>query len=201
MIIELAVSRLKSIFDRKGYKFFEKGNYNLNIIGVRSNVRIANRFDDGLLCVYKKKDRWQLHEYKITTDAGRYWLKNPMIKEKGCALLVPNQYRGVYKLDKHNGQYTALCQRLGNVDVYRDNNRDMVLDFDPTTIDTGMFGINIHRSNPHTESSRVEKWSAGCQVFANIKEYDEFIDICKIAAKEWGNKFSYTLLTTKDLRL
>ena len=92
MIIELAVSRLKSIFDRKGYKFFEKGNYNLNIIGVRSDVRIANRFDDGLLCVYKKKDRWQLHEYKITTDAGRYWLKNPMIKEKGCALLVPNQF-------------------------------------------------------------------------------------------------------------
>ena len=35
MIIELAVNRLKEIFKKKGYKFFEKGNYNLNIVGVR----------------------------------------------------------------------------------------------------------------------------------------------------------------------
>ena len=200
MIIELAKNRIKSIMHRKGYKFFDKGNYNLNIIGIRSDVKIANSFDDALLCLYKTDNEWQFKEYTITTDAGRYWLKSPM-NDKGTALVVPNQYRGIYKLDKHLGKYTALCQRLGNIQVYRDDNRDMVLDFDPNTIDTGMFGINIHRSNPHTESTRVEKWSAGCQVFKKVEEFNEFIDICQKASQIWGNKFSYTLLKQKDIEL
>jgi hypothetical protein len=64
-----------------------------------------------------------------------------------------------------------------------------------------MFGINIHRSNPNSESSVVEKWSAGCQVFKKVKEFNEFIEDCKEASNTWGNKFSYTLLTDKDLRI
>jgi len=123
------------------------------------------------------------------------------MNRKGTALLVPNQYKGVYKLDLHQGKYEALCQRLGDVSVYRDNDRDMILDFDPKTIDTGRFGINIHRSNPHTESHQVGKWSAGCQVFKEAKSYNDFISICKKASEIWGNKFSYTLLTHKDLYL
>ena len=121
MIIELAVSKLKEVFNKKGYKFFENGNYNLNIIGVRCENTIPNSFDDFLMCVYKVNNEWVCKDYTITTDAGLYWLENPMVSEKGCALLVPNQYRGVYKLDKHKGEYTALCQRNGKVDVYRDN--------------------------------------------------------------------------------
>tara|TARA_R110002153_G_scaffold168417_5_gene321164 strand:- start:1586 stop:2188 length:603 start_codon:yes stop_codon:yes gene_type:complete len=199
MIIELAKDRVKQIMDRKGYKFFEKGDYNLNIIGIRSEVSISNSFDDTLLCIFKKNNEWIFNEYRITTDAGRYWLQNPM-NNKGTALLVPNQYRGVYGLRKHNGDYEALCQSWGDVEVYRDNDRDMILDFDPNTIEKGMFGINIHRSNPNTESTIVEKWSAGCQVFKKVKEFNEFIEDCKEASSIWGNKFSYTLLTYKDLR-
>lgn len=200
MLIELGINNVKSIMSRKGYSFFEKGDYNLNLIGVRSESKIANRFDDIFACIYKVKNKWKWKEWRCTTDSGAYWLKNPM-NRKGTALLVPNQYRGVYKLDKHLGKYTALCQRLGDLSVYRDDNRDMILDFDPNTIDTGRFGINIHRSNPHTESFKVEKWSAGCQVFKKVKEFDKFITICKKASKIWGNKFSYTLLTQKDLEL
>jgi len=199
MIIELAKNRVQQIVEKKGYKFFEKGDYNLNIIGIRSEVSISNSFDDTLLCIFKKNNEWIFNEYRITTDAGRYWLQNPM-NNKGTALLVPNQYRGVYGLRKHNGDYEALCQSWGDVEVYRDNDRDMILDFDPNTIEKGMFGINIHRSNPNTESTIVEKWSAGCQVFKKVKEFNEFIEDCKEASSIWGNKFSYTLLTYKDLR-
>ena len=152
MIIELAKNRVQQIIERKGYKFFEKGDYNLNIIGIRSEVSIANRFDDTLLCIFKKNNEWIFNEYRITTDAGKYWLKNPM------------------------------------------NNKGT------NTIDKGMFGINIHRSNPATESTIVEKWSAGCQVFKKVKEFNEFISDCKEASSIWGNKFSYTLLTYNDLR-
>ena len=111
MLIELAINKIKSIFDKKGYRFFENGNYNLNIIGIRSEIKIANSFDDALLCIFKVNGNWQFLEYDITTDSGLYWLKNPMNK-KGTALLVPNQYKATYKLDLHQGKYLALCQRL-----------------------------------------------------------------------------------------
>lgn len=194
----IIIAKLKEIMDRKGYKFFERGNYNLNIIGIRSKQSVANSFDDSLMCIFKKNNEWVVNEYTITTDAGSYWLKNP-IDKKGTALLVPDQYRGVYGLRKHNGKYKALCQSWGDVKVYRDNDNDIILDYDCETIDKGMFGINIHRSNPRTESTMVNKWSAGCQVFKKANEYNEFINDCETARNIWGNKFTYTLLTYKDI--
>ena len=43
----------KKIFARKGYVFFTKGEYNLNIIGVRhKGSKITNHFDDCLVVIY-----------------------------------------------------------------------------------------------------------------------------------------------------
>ena len=109
---KMSIGYLQSIIEGMGYAFFTKGNYNVNIIGVRNPNLVANSFDDTMLCAYKVSDQWILKEWQITTDAGRYWLQHPL-NAKGCALLVPNQYRGVYKIDKHNGKYYALCQRNG----------------------------------------------------------------------------------------
>ena len=195
---KMSVEYLKIIMEGKGYAFFENGNYNVNIIGVRNKNLVANSFDDTMLCAYKVGGEWILKEWQITTDAGKYWLKHPM-NEKGCALLVPNQYRGVYKIDKHGGRYEALCQRNGKVEVYRDDNKDQILDFNDVTREWGMFGINIHRSNPYTESSVVEKWSAGCQVFKKVDDFNEFMAICQKASNEWSNSFTYTLLKQEDL--
>ena len=85
------------------------------------------------------------------------------------------------------------------VEVYRDDNKDMILDYNESTIDKGFFGINFHRSNPHTESYRVDKWSAGCQVFKKAKDFYEFMTICKVAKDEWGNSFTYTLLNYNEI--
>ena len=41
-------------------------------------------------------------------------------------------------IDKHQGKYDALCQRNGNVKVYRDSNFDLV--YDETKIAEGSFG-------------------------------------------------------------
>ena len=91
--------------------------------------------------------------------------------------------------------------KIKKVSVYRDNNKNTILDYDKTTISKGMFGINIHRSNQNTESVNVEKWSAGCQVFKNPNNFNDFISICKKSSEIYGNKFTYTLLTYKDLYL
>jgi len=197
---EIAIKHIRRIMNRKGYKFFEVGDYNLNLIGIRNDVLYKNSFDDTLLNIYKVNGKWVWNEFKITTDAGTHYLQNPM-NIKGTALVVPNQYKGLWKLGLHRGDYEALVQR-GEIEVYRDNNRDKILDFNENTIDKGIFGINCHRSNPRGESSVVGKWSAGCQVFANVKCFeDEFIPIIKVAKDKWGNSFTYTLLTKKDLEI
>ena len=194
---DFAVEQLKEVMNSKGYAFFTNGDYNLNIIGVRSPNRTANKFDDWLCLCYKVNSVWITRIYKITTDAGTYWLKNPMDK-RGTAILVPNQYRGVYSIDKHLGKYDALCQRNGKVKTYRDNDKDIILEMDEDTITEGFYGINIHRSNPYKESVVVEKFSAGCQVFANPNDFKQFMDICYKSRDIWGNKFTYTLLLEED---
>jgi hypothetical protein len=74
----------------------------------------------------------------------------------------------------HKGQYEALKQK-SNVKVFRDKNKDMIFDMNPSTIMEGVFGINLHRSNPKTESTYVENWSEGCQVFKRVKDFNEFM--------------------------
>jgi len=197
---KLSITSLQNLFTKMGYAFFTEGNYNLNIIGVRNPNLVANSFDDTMLCAFKIAGKWVLKEWEITTDAGKYWLSHPM-NEKGCALLVPNQYRSVYEINKHSGRYYALCQRKGEVEVYRDGNKDQILDFNDTTKEWGMFGINIHRSNPRGESTSVEKFSAGCQVFKAASDFNEFMNICDNARNVWGNSFTYTLIKEEDLNL
>lgn len=198
MITNCSLKAIQEVFQHKGYAFFTNGDYNLNIVGVRSNFLEANKFDDTLMLFYKIKGVWQFNSFPITTDAGTYWLKNPM-DIRGTAILVPNQYRGVYAIRKHLNQYFALCQTNGVVETYRDNDKDKILDMDAKTITKGMFGINIHRSNPNKESVSVDKWSAGCQVFKNFNDFDRFMELCYKSRQLYGNKFTYTLITENDL--
>ena len=62
----------------------------------------------------------------------------------------------------------------------------------------GIFGINIHKAGQ--DSQWVENWSEGCQVFKRVKDFDVFMSICKKAAKIHGNKFSYTLIESTDIK-
>lgn len=190
----------KELFKKKGYTYFNKGNYNINIIGVRSkqNNKVTNKYDDYLVLIYNTDSGWKRHIYTITTEPGLKSMK-VLSNPKGTAILAPGQYRGAYKIDKHRGKYDALCQRNKAVKVYRDNNRDEVYDYKPETIDTGMFGINIHRSNEFYSRSTVDDYSAGCQVFNNPKEFISFMTIVKKSAKIYGNCFTYTLITEEDI--
>jgi len=194
---QLQIELIKKVLAKKNYLFFENGQYNLNLIGIRTQIATAGKYDDYMVAIYKDKtDNWVLKHWSITTDAGTYWLKNPM-NRKGTALLVPAQYRSTWTIGLHQGKYKALTQ-LKPVKVYRDNDRDIILDYDDSTIDEGMFGINIHRSNELTESRNNDKWSAGCQVFANPKDFQEFLNLIDESARRYGNNFTYTLITEND---
>ena len=203
MLMELLTPKnIKSYFAAKDYKFFDTPNkrLNLNIIGVRRDNQGSNTFDDFLLVMYREEELFVNKRYQVTTDPGKHWLKNP-INPKGTAILAPGQYRGAWQLGKHQGKYEALVQRKP-VKVYRDNNKDDIIDYNniTTLVDEGYFGINIHRSNPYDQSYLVNKWSAGCQVFKKVSDYDEVIKLCEESAKIYGNSFTYTLIDEKDLR-
>lgn len=180
----------------KGYDVFlnDSKNYNLNIVGIRNQNLTTDIFNDWMIVFWKYNNRLNQRWYKITTDPGDYTLKNPYSQD-GTAILVPDQYRGVYKIDKHQGKYEALCQRGGMVKVFRDNNKDESLDMDINRIQEGWFGINIHGASQKTDVTKnVGAWSAGCQVFQDWRDFEEFMSICKRASEIWGNSFTYTLL-------
>lgn len=185
---------------KKGYQVFESDSkpFNLNIVGVRDSSPKTNYFNDSLSVFWKYEGQWNMLTFQATTLAGLKYLKTPM-NPKGCAILVPNQYKGVWKLDGHGKtKYTALCQRNGEVEVYRDSDKDNEYDMIEANTEKGYFGINIHRAS-QGERETVDGYSAGCQVIQNSDEFDVFIEICKKSEKYWGNSFSYTLLNQSDL--
>ena len=194
--MRLDYNYIKDVFEKKGYVFFDKNlPFNVNVFGVRCAID-TNFFDDLICIAYRNKDLQEIVEiYQATTDPGEYWLANPM-NTKGTAILKEGQYKGAYKVSKHRGKYDALCQRLGKVEVFRDNDRDTKHDLDPEDLDRGMFGINIHKSNPYIKY--VNRYSAGCQVFRLDSQFNRFMAIVKKSAEIYGNSFTYTLINKKD---
>lgn len=201
-MIHYNLNTIKKAVIGKGYYWFTGNNYDVNVVGVRRNKtnKITNSFDDVITVSYKnEKGVLHYHEYSITTDPGQFYMNNPMNKN-GTAILVPDQYRSTFTIGLHQGKYKAIVQRKP-VKVYRDADRDNNYDLNPKSIMTGMFGINIHRSNARTESHFIDKWSAGCQVFKRVKDFNEFMKIMTRASKSYGNSFTYTLLAEKDVNV
>jgi hypothetical protein len=188
----------------KGYKYFtsDKG-FDVNIVGIRNSStkdRVTNAFDDLVTISYKTPEGdWIYNEYGATTDPGTHWVENVLNKD-GVAILKPGQYRGSHKIRLHQGKYEALGQQKP-VKVYRDNNKDGKYDLLEENVHEGIYGINIHRATAKSggTSTRVDKWSAGCQVIAKNSDFKEFMEICHKAKDVWGNSFTYTLIESNDI--
>jgi hypothetical protein len=190
------IDKIKVAMKAKGYAFFENGDYNINIIGIRNSdtgSKVTNVFDDLLTVSYKIGDVWHFKKWAATTDPGTKGVKE-FHNAQGVARLVPGQYRGSHAIGLHQGKYEALKQAKP-VKVYRDANKDMT--YDTKLITEGIYGINIHKAG--ADSTYVENWSQGCQVFKKSAEFDEFMALVKKAATLHGNSFTYTLLESKDL--
>jgi hypothetical protein len=184
----------------KGYVWFEDANnkgFDVNIVGVRNSApgqKVTNLFDDCLTISYKENGEWKSHCWPATTDPGTKGVKE-FKNAAGVARLVEGQYRGSHALGLHQGKYEALRQAKP-VKVYRDADKDM--EYDENKIAEGVFGINIHKAG--ADSTYVENWSEGCQVFKRSKDFEEFMAICRKASKIHGNGFTYTLIESSDIK-
>jgi hypothetical protein len=194
----MVLGKLRAILRHKKYQLFTRP-YELNIVGMRGNSTVPNRFDDEIHIFYKVSPlKWNYHVYKATTDPGTFWLRNPM-QEQGTAVLAQGQYVNAYALGLHRGQYGALVQQKP-LTIIRDYDRDAKLDFSNGTKTTGYYGINIHRANRTGTTKTVDKYSAGCQVFENAEAFQEFIKLCEHHSHLYGNHFTYTLIDFRAVK-
>ena len=200
-IKSFTLDQIKSAMIAKGYKWFEEGDFNLNLIGIRNSDTgdtVTNAFDDTFFIAYRDAGKWKIHNYACTTDPGAHWQQAPM-NAGGTASLVPNQYRSTWRIDLHQGLYKALKQ-FKPVDIYRDKNKDLTYDRHIEDITNGIYGINIHRASATGTSNRVDKWSAGCQVLADKADFANLMYLAHVAEKKYGNSFTYTLLESKYIK-
>lgn len=198
-IMKVSYEILKRSVSRLNYKFFEGNNYDLNIIGIRSNDMKPDVFNDLICVAYKVAGSPMCESFVATTDPGLYWLNNPE-NIKGTAIVLPGQYPGLWTQGLHKG-YPALVQ-VGKVTVIRDHDRDSEFDLTSGIIDTGIFGIDLHRALVGVKVAKVGKFSAGCQVVEEDKSLQRIRYLANLQIKNGGGKtFTYTLLTEKQLVL
>ncbi len=189
--------QIEAAVKAKGYAWFEGAkDFDVNIVGIRNSAtgqKVTNAFDDHLTVSYKEGGEWKFHSWPATTDPGKKGVME-YHNAAGVARLVEGQYRGSHTLGLHQGKYEALKQQKP-VKVYRDADKD--LEYDENKIQEGIFGINIHKAG--ADSTYVENWSEGCQVFKKAADFESFMVICRKAAAIHGKSFTYTLIESKDL--
>ena len=184
----------------KGYAWFDDASnkgFDVNIVGIRNSATgqvVTNAFDDTLTISYKENGEWKFHSWPATTDPGKKGVLE-YHNAAGVARLVEGQYRGSHAIGLHQGKYEALKQAK-NVKVYRDANKDLTYNEDK--IQEGVFGINIHKAG--ADSTYVENWSEGCQVFKKSADFDAFMIICNKSKNIHGNSFTYTLIESSDIK-
>lgn len=199
---------LARVLPKLGHVVFDNNakDFNLNIVGVRARSPKVDEFRCALVMFWRMADvgseeQWVQWRYPYTTLPGRPYLVTRLLNPRGCAILMPGQYRNIYKLDIHGGKYEALCQRNGPVSVYRDGNRDEVFDLNPETRHSGHFGINLHGPKKDACVPRVGWTSAGCQVFQCWSHFVHARSLWRLAEGRWGNSFTYTLVDQEDAEI
>lgn len=211
---------LKGIILGKGYKWFEEPE-NLNIIGIRTQLIVPNVFNDLMIIGYiDAKGEKKIFSYTQTTLPGKFWLNKPT-NPKGCAILIPGQYINGWIKGTHGKTrpHDALIQYGGPVNVFRDNDKDDVPEFEgpDVTVEKGVhIGLNIHATWNVEERKYIDKDSAACQVASMAWAHEKLMSLVDnwiikklgrlpsnkeiLADKSLWVPFSYTLLLEKDLK-
>lgn len=172
------------------------GTYNLNFVGVRtSNVdQTTSPKDDYFMMIYQDTSgAWITESFPGTTDPTAAYLKNP-INPKGTAILVDGKnYPKLWVQGLHGPSKKPALVQHSTCSVYRDGNRNLILDFDPSTIDVGLFGINFHQATGSYSS-------AGCQTVEKQEWVDRVRALVDAQIKAgYGETLSYTLVKEHDL--
>ena len=155
-----------------------------SLLALRDASRPFNQWSDWIGCVVSGQLMWL---FQGTTLPGRFYMVSKLLNPKGCAILLPGQYLGVYRLGLHKGKSPAFVQ-CGEFQVARDWNRNEVYDF--TRIEeASSIGLNIHTTTGLFPV--VNKFSAGCLVVQRPWEFKQLLDLAECSKQDF---FDLTLM-------
>ena len=201
MAVQRTYQQIKDAVLKKGHKWFENGDYNLNLIFVREDD-FTNQFTDTLHVCYNKNGVPSVTTLKCSTDAGDYYIFHKVITHlgiRGTAVKKEGQNLGCYTFDDspNNFHKSPALLQTKPVWIYRDNIYNRVLN--KVQEQFGLFGVNTHRATGRF----LWNWSAGCFVVPDdgiYSDYDILVDLLREATKRYGNKFTETILEAKDFK-
>lgn len=176
----------------------------LFILGVREDLEIkkreGDRFIDKIILVDPSKPTEVAVSYQATTTPSVAFYSDPSrsMSKKGVAIMQPGVFE--YKIGIHKkgspSQHEALLQS-GPMEIQRfDLKTPTIGTYRPGQAETGAeFGINLHKSS-NDRGVCVGPYSAGCQVFADGKDFEAFMAKLKSSAQ---SKFLYVLIENDEL--
>jgi hypothetical protein len=195
------IEKIIKIVNAGGGEVYEQPGY-INFFAVRSYVT-NDTFNDALYIYWKESDG----SFKcvttngFTTKPGKRIILNENGKQHkdGAAILKEGWQKDIWHIGKHQNKYTALRSTGGITNP-------TVITRDPTQYGkrgsyefrvfedrtySGHFGVNFHKSaNP---GRTVNGYSAGCQVFQQLNEFEEMLAMAKAATSKGQETFSYFL--------
>lgn len=164
---------------------------------------LTNEWDDWLGLVYFDGTLWREHLFKATTDPGNL----ATYPARGTAVMKPGQYVDAYQLGTHRKGTDYAHQAIINWGLtapsyWRVRRRGLELEVEREGDE--YIGLNIHRASKGGAPDLVGPYSAGCQVMANIEDWNWFLakvtELHAYAADAHALDYmTYTLLMLSDV--
>ena len=184
---------------KKEYTVYEEIG-ELNLLSMRKGTsvdrKVTNSFDEKLYVFYKdEKLIWQLFEYDVTTLPGL--VPGTELLPENVSILRLGQYVDQLKMDVLDGDPEHICLKFENCAIQKNINRNKYDFTSPSEI--GNFPMSIHRSSSTSTADYVFNYSEGSQVFKNINQYNQFINLCNTQVKvAKRDRFTYTLVLKQE---
>lgn len=175
----------------RGFRLFEGGAYDLNLVVLRTVPGDVDAWDDWLCVLYRDTAQgpWVLVALECTADPGKLALEQGRNPE-GVAIIQEGQHRGAYTFGRHKGKYRCLVPRRP-IPCWRDANRDAVRDLGTNPSNSAL--LQIH-AGPKSKTQPVGLWSEGC-VALPMDGLEQLLDLCdKQVAAGHGDVFSLTVI-------
>jgi len=165
-----------------------------NIIGIRDEEGLKNDLINDQLGFFTEDEIFLCGG---TTDPSIYWTMSKERNKGGTFHLVSGYHKNIWAFGTHKG-YNAIVndwKQCKPTKGWRDANYNFTNDSKDVIV-CDYFGVNFHRMDSNIIVKLIGRYSAGCQVIQNPKDFDYIYK----KAKESGQKtFSYMLFTKEEV--
>lgn len=186
----------------------------LNIVGV-SGMNLDGTTNDNRLgpwndlIVVAKPNGDVMHIARGTTEPDPHFVQKT-INRLGAAFLAFGQYRDAYQIGIHSGlsgssnAHEALIQ-VAPIMVNRDSNGNGIRDAKDLVLSQGPreAGLNWHRASPDGPLPAISRYSAGCVVTNDPREFRHFLQVIKSHPGYQQNRlyrYTVTLLNGQEVK-